>query len=453
MRTLNNVVLVLVLVSFGFVLGCESDSPTAPSAPSTTMAEAPSSSGGPSVRGVSYRAGDVRTLAPADSDSNAYEFWATHRGGALYLRLDEGEDMRGLREASKPHRQRDIRVWHCPSEPHHVLQTCGDSILMERRQLAGELWLTPIVLPECSGWIVVIADELSDDVQDGWRNAVCPPRNMSTGSNGRVINALDPPEIIPAPDPDPPSVDPDPDPDPPVNPGVPAWFNAAFNDELVYNHFQDPRVPSSRVFNSTAFNVRISKISIEGSCQRAVVSDSWLRAIAADTRGIVQQVTGRAHSGSIDVRDGILPYGGRLVLVGFTTSEHSASDSGGLPDLITLAEATVGSLPGAIYFHLDRVSCQPLIEGLGIFRAAYAHEFGHVLGFFHVSPARYPGSLMAPIYDGMTRSYSPMEQEHTRNAYRLGRGYVRTGRWPGVLPGVTQPERIEPEPGPIWVIN
>ena len=58
MRTLNYVVLVLVLASFGFVsFGCgDSDSPTAPS--STTMAEAPTfaptPSGSPSVRPVSY---------------------------------------------------------------------------------------------------------------------------------------------------------------------------------------------------------------------------------------------------------------------------------------------------------------------------------------------------------------------------------------------------------------
>ena len=79
MRTLNYVVLVLVLASFGFVsFGCgDSDSPTAPS----VMQEAPSvRATAPStpVMGATPASfdADLRTVAPGDAcyGPNAYDF-------------------------------------------------------------------------------------------------------------------------------------------------------------------------------------------------------------------------------------------------------------------------------------------------------------------------------------------------------------------------------------------
>ena len=184
MRTLNYVVLVLVLVSFGFVLGCESDSPTAPSAPSATMAEAPTSGPSTSVRTMPASF-DADGLRPDSRDGfNAYEFSASYDGSMLTLILTEDE-MRSMREASRPHRNRKITVGICPVEPHHVLQACGDPIWQGSMRLAGRLELAPIPLASCEGWIVVDAAELSDDRNDGWRNAPCPAADGEpVGSDG-----------------------------------------------------------------------------------------------------------------------------------------------------------------------------------------------------------------------------------------------------------------------------
>ena len=95
------------------------------------------------------------------------------------------DEMRSMREASMPHRMRRITVSTCPVEPHHPGQSCGVPIWEGTRMLAGRLELPPITLPECGGWVVVQAAELSDDVYDGWRNAPCPaPDGGEVGSDG-----------------------------------------------------------------------------------------------------------------------------------------------------------------------------------------------------------------------------------------------------------------------------
>ena len=196
MRTLNYVVLVLVLVSFGFVsFGCgESDSPTAPSvmqdAPSVRSTAAPST---PVLRAtpVSFDADNVRPdqdPTRAESDNNAYDFYARYDGAAGMLKLALVErDMPRMRTASQPHRNRMITVHACQtSEPRHVLQTCGDPIWQGSMMLSGRLELPDIPLASCDGWIVVQAAELSDDKYDGWRNAPCPAADgtATTGSDG-----------------------------------------------------------------------------------------------------------------------------------------------------------------------------------------------------------------------------------------------------------------------------
>ena len=124
------------------------------------------------------------SLAPYDYGWNAYDFFAGYDGGMLSLALVEDE-MRSMREASKPHRMRRVTVGHCPVEPHHALQSCGPALWTGQVWLAGRVELDPIALPACEGWVVVHADELSDDVQDGWRNAPCPAAGGgAVGSDG-----------------------------------------------------------------------------------------------------------------------------------------------------------------------------------------------------------------------------------------------------------------------------
>ena len=51
--------------------------------------------------------------------------------------------------------------------------------------LSGTVNLDPIPLASCDGWITVYAAELSDDRNDGWRNAPCPqPDGNPVGSDG-----------------------------------------------------------------------------------------------------------------------------------------------------------------------------------------------------------------------------------------------------------------------------
>ena len=190
MRTLNYVVLVLVLASFGFVsFGCgDSDSPTAPS--STTMAEAPSvRATAPStpVRGATPASFDV---APGDAryGPNAYDFFARMDSGMLHVALVE-DAMQTMRNASQPHRMRQVDVYHVTSEPRqdHVGRVHGDPLYSGTVQLAGRLELPPIEIAGCAPheWIVVTAAELSDDRYDGWRNAPCPlPNGVVVGSDG-----------------------------------------------------------------------------------------------------------------------------------------------------------------------------------------------------------------------------------------------------------------------------
>ena len=102
----------------------------------------------------------------------------------LTLTLTEDE-MRSMREASKPHRNRTITVGICTSEPRRISQACGDPIWQGSMRLADTLALPAIPLASCNGWIVVNADEMFDDRYDGWRNAPCPrPDSEPVGSDG-----------------------------------------------------------------------------------------------------------------------------------------------------------------------------------------------------------------------------------------------------------------------------
>ena len=238
MRTLNYVVLVLVLVSFGFVsFGCGDDSPSPVAPSSTPVAEAPSYApmGSQSVRPVSYSP-DVDTVAPGDAryGPNAYDFYAHMDSGMLHVALVE-DAMATMRKASQPHRMRQVEVYHVTSEPRqdHVGRVNGPALYSGTVQLAGQLELPPIEIEGCAPheWIVVTAAELSDDRYDGWRNAPCPqPDGVVVGSDGTgpgwdrsehgAPSRDFPPEPEPQPEADPtPAPMPDPTPAPTPAPG------------------------------------------------------------------------------------------------------------------------------------------------------------------------------------------------------------------------------------------
>ena len=182
----------LLVVAAGVLAAVSCGDDPAPAAPSLVPAGgAPpvaAAADRQAVRPAAFHA-DVRRLEPGqgrdEHSFNAYEFHASWDGTMLTLVLVEDE-MRSMREASKPHRMRRITVETCPREPRLATLSCGDPIWSGSRMLAGRLELPPIELAECEGWIVVTAAELSDDKYDGWRNAPCPSPDGETtvGSDG-----------------------------------------------------------------------------------------------------------------------------------------------------------------------------------------------------------------------------------------------------------------------------
>ena len=194
----------------GLLSGCANSDggPTAPTLTAERDDVRPGAPVGASTLPVSFD-----TLRPdiQDDPYNAYDFTATYDGSMLTLTLTEDE-MRSMRQASKPHRNRMITVGICPSEPHHISQSCGDPIWQGSMRLAGSLALPAVPLAACNGWIVVNAAELYDDRYDGWRNAPCPrPDGGPVGSDGTgdvwpdysEYDRKDPRANIPEPGPEP----------------------------------------------------------------------------------------------------------------------------------------------------------------------------------------------------------------------------------------------------------
>ena len=184
MKTLNYAVLFVVailVVSFG----CADDGPTAPSTTVDTPVSTPVNAPPAAVRATPASFDATSSLRHDINEGfNAYDFTASYDGGMLTLVLTEDE-MRSMREASKPHRNRMITVGICPSEPRRISQACGDPIWQDSMRLAGSLELPAIPLAACDGWIVVNAAEMFDDRYDGWRNAPCPrPDGEPAGSDG-----------------------------------------------------------------------------------------------------------------------------------------------------------------------------------------------------------------------------------------------------------------------------
>ena len=183
--TIRDTLLVLLgcVLLAGLLFGCsDTGGPAAPVAP-TAVAD---SFGPPAAGRATPASFDAASSLRHDVNEgfNAYDFTATYDGSMLTLVLVEDE-MRSMREASKPHRNRTITVGICPSEPRRISQACGDPIWQGSMRLADSLTLPSIPLAACNGWIVVNADEMFDDRYDGWRNAPCPrPDSEPVGSDG-----------------------------------------------------------------------------------------------------------------------------------------------------------------------------------------------------------------------------------------------------------------------------
>ena len=487
----------------GTVAACSDDAN--PAAPSALSSPAAPSSGGSPVAGRAalqpVRAGDVDTVAPGDAryGPNAYDFFATWDGSALNVALVE-DAMAGMRRASQPHRMRAIEVFHCNSEPRHVLQTCGAPLYSGALQLAGRLELPPIDLAACTSreWLVVTAAELSDDRYDGWRNAPCPrPNGVAVGSDGtgpgwdrgehgppeRNFPEPEPePEAEPAPEPDPPSgpaptppagpapepdppsgpappAGPAPEPDPPAgpaptppagpaptpDPAVPSWFSPSLYAELVYGSSTTP-VQTAYVLDAGAaasLNVlfyHVGRLRTE-PLETCEISASVVNPLAQATRGAIQAATGRSWSGRTELTTSDSRATAALNAPGWSVVvfEHNRLSPEYPADAV--ATAVVGLPSGGIQIFIDDACSMRTPDLL----STYVHELGHVLGFFHVPD---PSWLMHQLSVGRTQSgsYAPDERRHMQKAYELGPNYPRSSPvWslfpPDPLPGRRPPRK------------
>ena len=195
------------LILAGLLFGCgDTDSPTAPSsapssAPPIAMADAlsPAPSFDPSTPARTMPASfDLR---PKHAGFNAYDFVAgteDHHLRIGFVPLDMADG--SMREASGSWRGRDIAIYLCSVEPHttaqnHIQNQCallwdnkGREAGHPDRKLTRDLDVR-IPLRECAGWIVVNAAELTDDKDNGWRNAPCPTEGRTSVSDGTILDA------------------------------------------------------------------------------------------------------------------------------------------------------------------------------------------------------------------------------------------------------------------------
>ena len=192
MRNCCHFLVAVMLVAGASLVACSDDesSSSSPLQPSP-LAPAPAGAGpgGPSASPVSLTAGDVpgiSRVAPAPAGFNAYDARIEYRDGEVTITFDP-VDMPKMPDAAREYRNRAVTVWHCPVEPHHVSQTCGEPVFWDSFAFSGSPSRT-FALADCAGWLVVEAAELSADRYGGWRNA---PLSCRTDEEGRTVADVD----------------------------------------------------------------------------------------------------------------------------------------------------------------------------------------------------------------------------------------------------------------------
>ena len=174
-------------------VSCGGDSaPTAPSPVPAGASPPPVAAGGnigigrQGFAGADAAGAGIAQLAPAPDDFNAYNAQIEYIDGEVTITFVP-VDMPGMPDAAREYRNRAVTVRHCPVEPHHVNQRCGEPVFQDSFAFLGSPSRT-FTLPECAGWLVIEAAELSDDRYDGWRNA---PLACRTDEAGRAVTSVD----------------------------------------------------------------------------------------------------------------------------------------------------------------------------------------------------------------------------------------------------------------------
>ena len=181
----------------GLVACSDDDDSSSPFQPSP-LANAPAGpqgfAGGPPISpagltaGADAAGGGIAQLAPVPDGFNAYNAQIEYVDGEVTITFVP-VDMPRMPPAAGAHRNRAVTVRHCPVEPHHVGQVCGDGAPVFQDSFAfGGSPSRTFTMPECSGWLVIEVAELSDDRYDGWRNA---PLACRTDEAGRAVATVD----------------------------------------------------------------------------------------------------------------------------------------------------------------------------------------------------------------------------------------------------------------------
>lgn len=203
---------------------------------------------------------------------------------------------------------------------------------------------------------------------------------------------------------DPPIVTPDPN-------APPAQFDDRLWRELVFNGHDDPgglATATSQVLSPLWTPARSAVYVVE----HPALTDARFEAIDRVITDMVADVTGERWVAPIFRMDEF------QLIARSTTIEFVNYLRGG-----SCGRATIGSLPAHIRIRADHECIRP-----GSFEELVAHEYGHVLGFQHVSDwnmLMFSGGARRPTYR-MTGD----ELWHARLAYETGRGQRYCGGWP-----------------------
>ena len=183
----------ITVMAVAVAIACSGDddsssSPLQPSPLTTPAGAGPRGFAGGPPAGADAAGAGIAQLAPPPDDFNAYNAQIEYMDGEVTITFVP-VDMSRMPPAAGAHRNRAVTVRHCPVEPHHVGQVCGDGapVFQDSFAFMGSPSRT-FAMPECSGWLVIEAAELSDDRYDGWRSA---PLSCRTDDQGRAVASVD----------------------------------------------------------------------------------------------------------------------------------------------------------------------------------------------------------------------------------------------------------------------
>ncbi len=200
---------------------------------------------------------------------------------------------------------------------------------------------------------------------------------------------------------------------------VDAQFRDRFWQALVFNQHEDPGTITTRrswVLETPSPNVYIRMGDPTG---RRVVSHQQRDHIQRAVPQLARQLTGQPYRGRIESGIEDRERTG-WITVRFVTQEEEPEITDG-----ACGRASVGGDPGNIWI-IRRARGNKRCVDPSFFPELFAHEFGHAMGFRHVTDRT---AIMASGIYTRRNTFNAREQYHARLAYEVGRGATYCG-WP-----------------------